>query len=63
MGCHAFTHKISGHRHSNWPISPMKDSQSLSHMSTTATDTDYIKNFCQSNQKKQWERKGQKFKN
>ena len=53
MGCHAFTHKISGHRHSNWPISPMKDSQSLSHMSTTATDTDYIKNFCQSNQKKQ----------
>ena len=36
--CHAYTHKISGGRHNNLLVRPMKDSRSWSHMSTRTTE-------------------------
>ena len=35
---HAYTHKISGGRHNNLLVCPMKDSRSWSHMSTRTTE-------------------------
>ena len=45
------THKISGCRHNNLWVCPMKDSRSRSHASARTT---YLKNSCQSGQK-QWQ--------
>ena len=54
------TQKISGHRHNNLPLCPMKDSWSWSHMSIRTTDENYARDSCQSFQKKQWEGKEEK---
>ena len=51
---------ISGRRHNDLPICPMNDSWSWSHMSTRTTDGNYLKDFCQSVQKKATWRKRRK---
>ena len=63
MACHAHTYKISGQRHNNLSVCPMKDSRSWSHMSTKTTNGTYLKNFCQSFQKQRWEEGKEKKKN
>ena len=62
MACNARTHEISGRRHHNLLVCPMKDSWSWLHMSTRTTDTTYLKNFCQSIQK-QYQEEGKEKKN
>ena len=44
--CHGHTHKISGGRHNNLTVCPMKDSGSWSHMSIRTIDEIYLKDFC-----------------
>ena len=53
---HIHTQNISGCRHKNLLVRPMKDSRYWSDISTTI-DENYIKNFCQSVQEKQREEK------
>ena len=40
------TQQISGRRHNNLPVFPMKDSLSWKHMSARGTDRNYTKNLC-----------------
>ena len=42
IACHASTCEISGHRHYNLPVCPMKDSRSWSRISTRTTDGTYL---------------------
>ena len=48
MTCHAHTHGISGRRHNNLPVCPIKGSPSWSHMPTKITEGTCLRNFCQS---------------
>ena len=57
MECNALTHKISGYKHNNKPVCPMKDFRSWLHMSTRATDGSYFKTFHQFVQKRRREGK------
>ena len=57
------------HKHTNFqdvdtnsPVCPMMDSRSWSYMSTRTTNRNYLKNFCQSVQKKRREGKGKEKK-
>ena len=59
MACHAHTHEISGLRHNDLLVFPMKVVGFWSHMSTLITDGNCIKNFCQSVQKQRREGKGE----
>ena len=54
---YSHTHKISGTRHNDLPVSSMKDSRSWSHMSTRTAEGTYLKNFCRSVQKQRLEEK------
>ena len=60
MECNALTHKISGYKHNNKLVCPMKDFRSWLHMSTRATDGSYFKTFHQSVQKRRREGKRKK---
>ena len=60
MTCHAHIHEISGRRHNNLPVCPMKDSHSWSHMSRRTNDENRLQNFGQSVQKQQRESKEEK---
>ena len=62
MKCHGNIHEISGLRHSNIPVCPMKDSRSWSHISTRTIGGSYLKNFCQSIQKQRQDGKGKEEK-
>ena len=43
MVCHARTYEISGNRHNNLLVCPLKDSRSWPHMSIRTTDGTYLK--------------------
>ena len=53
------THKISGRRHSNLPVCPLKYPRSWSHMCAKITDGKFLKEFFQFVQKQQREGNGQ----
>ena len=57
MVWHPHTHEISGRGHNNLSVCPMKYVRYWSHMSTTTTDENYTKTFCQSVHKQRSEEK------